>query len=154
MLLSTIFKTVESYRKYLYLILAVLVLGLMVTVKLQSNQLQTITLEKENAAKEASQLKTQLEREKQLNDDLMKVHSAFVQESAKVNSEMMALLKGSEKEEESVLKEYDVKPSDYTAQEKPWEKRISQSRISTIWQSYCLQHPNHEKCKQTEGEKK
>ena len=154
MLLSTIFKTVESYRKYLYLILAVLVLGLMVTVKLQSNQLQTVTLEKENAAKEASQLKTQLEREKQLNDDLMKVHSAFVQESAKVNSEMMALLKGSEKEEESVLKEYDVKPSDYTTQEKPWEKRISQSRISSIWQSYCLQHPNHEKCKQTEGEKK
>ena len=154
MLLSTIFKTVESYRKYLYLILAVLVLGLMVTVKLQSNQLQTVTLEKENAAKEVSQLKTQLEREKQLNDDLMKVHSAFVQESAKVNSEMMALLKGSEKDEESVLKEYDVKPSDYTAQEKPWEKRISQSRISSIWQSYCLQHPNHEKCKQTEGEKK
>lgn len=154
MLLSTIFKTVESYRKYLYLILAVLVLGLMVTVKLQSNQLQTVTLEKENAAKEASQLKTQLEREKQLNDDLVKVHSAFVQESAKVNSEMIALLKSSEKEEESVLKEYDVKPSDYTAQEKPWEKRISQSRISSIWQSYCLQHPNHEKCKQTEGEKK
>lgn len=154
MLLSTIFKTVESYRKYLYLILAVLVLGLMVTVKLQSNRLQTVTLEKEDAVKEASQLKTQLEREKQLNDDLMKVHSAFVQESAKVNSEMMALLKGSEKEEESVLKEYDVKPSDYTAQEKPWEKRISQSRISSIWQSYCLQHPNHEKCKQTEGEKK
>lgn len=154
MLLSTIFKTVESYRKYLYLILAVLVLGLMVTVKLQSNQLQTVTLEKENAAKEASQLKTQLEREKQLNDDLMKVHSAFVQESAKVNSEMMALLKSNEKEEESVLKEYDVKPSDYTVQEKPWEKRISQSRISSIWQSYCLQHPNHEKCKQTEGEKK
>jgi hypothetical protein len=154
MLLSTIFKTVESYRKYLYLILAVLVLGLMVTAKLQSNQLQTVTLEKEDAVKEASQLKTQLEREKQLNDDLMKVHSAFVQESAKVNSEMMALLKGSEKEEESVLKEYDVKPSDYTAQEKPWEKRISQSRISSIWQSYCLQHPNHEKCKQTEGEKK
>ncbi len=53
-----------------------------------------------------------------------------------------------------MLKEYDVKPSDYTAQEKPWEKRISQSRISSIWQSYCLQHPNHEKCKQTEGEKK
>lgn len=154
MLLSTIFKTVESYRKYLYLILAVLVLGLMVTVKLQSNRLQTITLEKENAVKEVSQLKTQLEREKQLNDDLMKVHSAFVQESAKVNSEMIALLKSSEKEEESVLKEYDVKPSDYTAQEKPWEKRISQSRISSIWQSYCLQHPNHEKCKQTEGEKK
>lgn len=154
MLLSTIFKTVESYRKYLYLILAVLVLGLMVTVKLQSNRLQTITLEKEDAVKEASQLKTQLEREKQLNDDLMKVHSAFVQESAKVNSEMIALLKSSEKEEESVLKEYDVKPSDYTAQEKPWEKRISQSRISSIWQSYCLQHPNHEKCKQTEGEKK
>lgn len=154
MLLSTIFKTVESYRKYLYLILAVLILGLMVTVKLQNNQLQTITLEKEDAVKEVSQLKTQLEREKQLNDDLMKVHSAFVQESAKVNSEMMALLKSSEKEEESVLKEYDVKPSDYTAQEKPWEKRISQSRISSIWQSYCLQHPNHEKCKQTEGEKK
>ena len=154
MLLSMIFKTVESYRKYLYLILAMLVLGLMVTVKLQSNRLQTITLEKEDAVKEASQLKTQLEREKQLNDDLMKVHSAFVQESAKVNSEMIALLKGSEKEEESVLKEYDVKPSDYTAQEKPWEKRISQSRISSIWQSYCLQHPNHEKCKQTEGEKK
>jgi hypothetical protein len=154
MLLSTIFKTVESYRKYLYLILAVLVLGLMVTVKLQSNRLQTITLEKEDAVKEVSQLKTQLEREKQLNDDLMKVHSTFVQESAKVNSEMIALLKSSEKEEESVLKEYDVKPSDYTAQEKPWEKRISQSRISSIWQSYCLQHPNHEKCKQTEGEKK
>ena len=154
MLLSTIFKTVESYRKYLYLISVVLVLGLMVTVKLQSNRLQTVTLEKEDAVKEVSQLKTQLEREKQLNDDLMKVHSAFVQESAKVNSEMIALLKGSEKEEESVLKEYDVKPSDYTAQEKPWEKRISQSRISSIWQSYCLQHPNHEKCKQTEGEKK
>lgn len=154
MLLSTIFKTVESYRKYLYLILAVLVLGLMVTVKLQSNRLQTVTLEKEDAVKEVSQLKTQLEREKQLNDDLMKVHSAFVQESAKVNSEMMALLKSSEKEEESVLKEYDVKPSDYTAQEKPWEKRISQSRISSIWQSYCLQHPNHEKCKPAEGEKK
>nr|DAF07970.1 MAG TPA: Protein of unknown function (DUF2570) [Caudoviricetes sp.] len=154
MLLSTIFKTVESYRKYLYLILAALVLGLMVTVKLQSNRLQTITLEKEDAVKEASQLKTQLEREKQLNDDLMKVHSAFVQESAKVNSEMIALLKSSEKEEESVLKEYDVKPSDYTAQEKPWEKRISQSRISSIWQNYCLQHPNHEKCKPTEGEKK
>lgn len=147
MLLSTIFKAIESYRKYLYLAIGVIFLILFSYVVKVKRDLETLEVKYKSVSTEKEQLKSQLDREKQLNTELLQVQTSYIKESMKASSEMISILKGLEKDEDTVLKEYDVKPSDYTAQEKPWEKKISQHRISTIWQSYCIQHPEHEKCK-------
>ena len=147
MLLSTIFKAVESYRKYLYLGMGIIFFLLFsYTVKI-NRELKILEVKYESTLNEKDQLKNQLDREKQLNTELLQVQTSYIKESMKASNEMISILKGLEKDEDTVLKEYDVKPSDYTAQDKPWEKKISQHRISTIWQSYCIQHPEHEKCK-------